>query len=114
MGVKNPKVYLLHMAECIDNIQDYTKDMPKDVFFDNKMAQDAVVRNFEIIGEAAKQVTNEIRLKYPDIEWKKMAGFRDILIHNYAGVDLDEVWVIIERDLTGLRKNLEVIIEQFD
>lgn len=76
------------------------------------MIQDAVVRNFEIIGEATKRLSQDLRQAYPDIQWQQIAGLRDVLIHDYLRVDLDEVWGIIERDLPELKGKIEEILQE--
>lgn len=110
MSKKDYKIYLRHIVDCMDSIQFYIKGMSKDDFLKNKLVQDAVIRNLEIIGEAAKQIPEDLRKRYPGIEWKKMAGLRDVLIHNYMGVDLDEVQKIISARLPRLRAALKVIL----
>lgn len=85
---KSNLYYLLHIKDCILKIEEYTDSLNQQNFLKNSLVQDAVIRNFEIIGEAAKQLSKEFRLKYPDIPWKSMAGLRDKLIHDYIGVDL--------------------------
>lgn len=73
---KNPIVYLNHILECIHKVQEYTIGMDEDTFLNDSLVQDAVIRNLEIIGEATKQLDQAFRLKYPQIEWKKIAGWR--------------------------------------
>lgn len=80
--MKDPRVYVVHMLECIRKIQDYTRG-GREEFLRNSLVQDAVVRNFEIRGEAAKRVPDAFRQAHPSIAWKRVAGFRDILIHDY-------------------------------
>lgn len=110
MSKKDYKIYLRHIVDCMDSIQSYAGEMSNEDFRANKMVQDAVIRNLEIIGEAAKQIPEDIRRKYSGIEWKKMAGLRDVLIHNYMGVDLDEVQKIVSARLPRLRAALKAIL----
>ena len=108
--MKDDKLYLIHISECIQRIESYTQD-GKRSFTQSRMKQDAVVRNFEIIGEAAKQVSEKLKLTFPQIPWKRIAGLRDVLIHNYIGVDFEEVWRIVELDLPHLKATIELILK---
>jgi uncharacterized protein with HEPN domain len=99
--VKDDRLYLAHILEAIEKIQRYTAD-GRDAFAADTRTQDAVLRNFEIIGEATKRLSPEVRDRQPDIPWKQIAGFRDVLIHDYMGVDIDEVWNVVEHSLSPL------------
>ncbi|EDX77630.1 conserved hypothetical protein [Coleofasciculus chthonoplastes PCC 7420] len=107
--MKNELLYLSNISECIGNIETYTKE-GKTAFFQNRMMQDAVIRNLEIIGEATKRLSPEIRNQYPDIPWRQIAGLRDVLIHDYLRVDLEEVWRIVEINLPDLKTRINQII----
>ncbi len=107
--VKDDRLYLVHIRECIGRIQEYTA-LGKADFMSSTKTQDAVVRNFEIIGEAAKRVSDETRQRYPQVPWRTMAGLRDVLIHNYMSVDLERVWGFVERDLPGLAIQLDTTL----
>jgi uncharacterized protein with HEPN domain len=85
---KNSIIFLRHILECVNSILEYTNGMTEETLLNNKIAQDAVIRNFEVIGEASKKIDDGIKAKYNNVEWKKMAGMRDKLIHDYIGVDL--------------------------
>ncbi len=91
---KDPRVYLAQIMERIDRISEYTAD-GKNAFFADQRTQDAMIRNFEVIGEAAKGIPEEYRKNYKAIPWRELAGFRDVLIHQYEGVSVAEVWQIV-------------------
>lgn len=108
--MKNEKLYLSNIKECIEKIETYTSE-GKDVFMRNRMMQDAVIRNLEIIGEATKRISTELREQYPNIPWRQMAGLRDVLIHDYLKIDLQEVWEVVEIDLPDLKPKIENILQ---
>lgn len=109
--MKRDNLYIAHILECIRRIESYTRD-GRDVFLNALMAQDAVIRNFEVVGEAAKRVSGELKEAYPDVPWRRIAAFRDMLIHDYMAVDLNEVWNILDRDLPDLKGKIEAILRE--
>ena len=109
---KDPVIYLNHILESISRIKEYTEKVNKEEFLDSKLIQDAVIRNFEIIGEATKQLDADFKNKYTFIEWKKIAGMRDKLIHDYLGVDLWAVWGVVENVVPKLEEQIIDIISR--
>ena len=109
---KNYKVYLQDIKETITKIEKYTKNLTFTQFKNNDLVIDGVVRNLEIIGEAAKKLPNQVKEKTPDVEWKKIAGLRDILIHEYFGVDLEIIWDIIKNKLPQLKKRINQALKE--
>jgi uncharacterized protein with HEPN domain len=103
---KDVRVYLAHILECVRKIERFTAP-GKRRFLNDDLIQDAVLRNFEVIGEAAKRIDETYRLAHPQIPWRAMAGLRDVLIHQYEGVDVAKVWEIIRKDLPPLKRALE-------
>jgi uncharacterized protein with HEPN domain len=103
-------VYLLHILDAITIIESYAAELTEDSFRQNRLIQDGVIRNLEIIGEATKKLPKRLTNKYPDIEWKKMAGMRDVLIHDYFGVDLERVWGVVRNRLPDLKENITKIL----
>ena len=109
--MKDDGLYLVNMKESIDKILSYAQG-GWDQFMSSPMEQDAVIRNFEILGEASKRVSKELKEKTPNIPWKKIGGLRDVLIHDYDVIDLEEVWKIVQQNIPGLKKSVEILISE--
>ena len=107
-------VYLRHILDAIHRIEEYTTGVQYEGFMSNNLVQAGVMREIEIMGEAAKRLTNEFKEKYPDVPWKKVAGMRDKLMHGYFGVDLDAVWDTVKKDINVLEGKIKDIIERED
>jgi len=106
---KDPRIYLLHIVGCIDAIAGYIAGLDKDSFLNEELIQDAVQRRLSIIGEAVKNLPPDLRSQYADIPWRRIAGMRDKLIHDYFGVDVDLVWEVSTSLLPPLKGRLEEI-----
>lgn len=107
--MKDDVVYLRHILECIDSIESYVPNGKQD-FFSSKLIQDAVIRNLEVVGEATKRISQELRQQHLKLPWREMAGLRDVLIHNYFGVDNDIVWNVVEKEVPILKDQITNIL----
>ncbi len=108
--MKNDRVYLTHIMDAIGQVETYVS-VGRDEFMSTPHWQDAVIRQLEIIGEATKNLTRQLRDEYGDVPWRRFAGLRDVLIHNYMGVDLVAVWGITQRDLPVLKEYVQTILK---
>jgi uncharacterized protein with HEPN domain len=108
--MRDVQLYLHEIAECIELIERYLTGQTREEFLRDGQLQDSVIRRLELIGEAARQIEDDFRQKHPEIPWRRMAGFRDVLVHGYFGVKLDRVWDVIEKDLPELKKNIQPLL----
>jgi len=109
--MRDPLLYVEDIVEAIERIQGYTEGMSFEDFIADQKTVDAVIRNLEIIGEAAKHIPDEFKALHPDIPWREIAGMRDRLIHAYFGVDLSLVWHTIRSELWELEKAMKELME---
>lgn len=111
--MKEDKTYLEHILDAIAKVEQYTAD-GRDAFMADDKTQDAVVRNLEIIGEATKRLSEELRYKHSEIPWKQAAGLRDVLSHDYMSIDLTIVWNVIDSCLPALREAVRELLTPDD
>ncbi len=104
------KVYLEDILGASDKVRRYMTGLSFETFSNDEKTLDAVIRNLEVIGEAVKNIPEEIRSEHSDVDWQKIAGLRDILIHKYFGIDLEIIWDIIQNKLPGLEKRVRQIL----
>ncbi len=107
--MKSDIVYLKHIQDAVEKIESYVA-IGREQFMADSHWQDAVIRQLEIIGEAAKHLSPELRGRYTNVPWRRICGLRDVLIHDYIGVDIDAVWVVTQTRIPELRDQIQVIL----
>jgi len=108
--MKDDRIYIEHILQSIERIQSYISGKNQESFSNDSITQDAVVRQLEIIGEATKRISKELRKNNPDVPWDDMAGMRDVLIHDYIDVDLNIVWKTASESISGLKALLNKLV----
>ena len=109
---KNIRIFLLHILESIERIESITAGISREKFLESEMIQDAVIRRLGIIGEAVINLPQSFKNNHQEIEWKKIAGTRDIIIHEYFGVDLKLTYKIIEKDIPELKEKISELLRK--
>ena len=108
---RNVKLYIKDIVEYMERAEEYVKTLDFNQFTEDKKTYDAVIRCIKVIGEASKNVPNEIRNRYPAIPWRDMAGMRDKIIHSYFTVDLEAVWLVVTEEIPRLKPLLLKILD---
>lgn len=109
---RDVRVYLIDIAERCDRISRYIADMDEAAWAGDELTQDAVVRNLEVIGEAVKRLPMDLREAEPEIPWQDIAGLRDILIHEYEGVDFAIIWDVAVNEVPPLRRSVSSLLDR--
>lgn len=107
--MRNQKLYVYDILKAIDLIESFVSEMNFEDFKKDLKTQSAVIRQFEIIGEAVKKLDKNLTIKHPEVDWSAVAGMRDLLTHHYFGVDLDLVWESVTEDLPTFKKTMKAI-----
>ena len=110
--MKDDKLYLIHIQECIERVEKYTAEGGKGAFLASTLIQDAVIRNLQTMAESTQRLPDVTKEAHPEVDWYKISGFRNVLVHGYLGVDLERVWIIVERDLPGLKRAITSMLNE--
>jgi uncharacterized protein with HEPN domain len=108
--LKDDRLYLIHILESIERVEEYTSE-GWEQFQADKKTQDAVLRNLQILAESTQRISSELKRDHPEIDWRGISGFRNVLVHDYLGVNLITVWGIIEGPLTELKKRMRDVLD---
>jgi uncharacterized protein with HEPN domain len=110
--MKDDRLYLVHIQDCIDHIQQFTGE-GKNAFFADRKTQDAVLRNLDTLSESVQRISTKTKLEFPEVSWRDISAFRNVVAHDYLGIELDYIWDIIERDLPILKIQISTICDTF-
>ncbi len=106
------QAYLEYIRECIERINEYTYQ-GREVFLANSMIQDAVLRRLQTLAESTQRLSDDLKTRVTEVNWRSISGFRNVLVHDYlGGIDLNIVWDVIDQDLPDLKKKIEVILQE--
>lgn len=111
--MKDDRLYLIHIKECIERVITYTEE-GKDVFVADTKTQDAVMRNLQILAESTQRLSNSLKEKHPEVDWRNISGFRNVAVHEYLSIDVKRIWDIVEQDLPVLEERIEAILRELD
>ncbi|MBN2374847.1 MAG: DUF86 domain-containing protein [Sedimentisphaerales bacterium] len=109
--MKDDRLYLIHVTECIERIESYMSGVDREEFLQTPLVQDAVIRNLQVLAESTQRLSESAKKARPEIDWYKISGLRNILVHDYLGIDIDTVWNILERDLPQLKPAVKNMLE---
>jgi uncharacterized protein with HEPN domain len=108
--LKDDRLYLIHILESIERVEEYTSE-GLEQFLSDKKTQDAVLRNLQILAESTQRISPELKNAHSEIDWRGISGFRNVLVHDYLGVNLITVWGIIEGPIKDLKKRMSEVLE---
>lgn len=107
--MKDDKLYLIHIQECIERIEEYVAD-GKASFMQDKKTQDADLRNLHVLSESTQRLSENIKQEYSHVDWRAISGLRNVIVHNYLGVNLQRIWEIVEQNLPDLKADTAAIL----
>ncbi len=109
--MRSDAVYLRHVLECIRRI-DENVSHGRETFFASHTLQDATLRNLQTMAEATRRLSDAAKARHPEVEWRRIAGFRNVLVHDYLGSDLERIWIVVRDDVPALRRQAETMLAE--
>ncbi len=110
MLINRDNLYLIHIRECLARVAEYTSG-GRDEFMQDTKTQDAVLRNLQTMGESTQRLSDSLKAGYPQVDWRDLSAFRNILVHNYMGMDLAQIWQIITDDLPPFEQQIDIMLQ---
>jgi uncharacterized protein with HEPN domain len=110
--MKDDRLYLIHIHECIDRVESYVNPGGCGTFMASTLIQDAVLRNLQIMAESTQRLSEALKAAHPEIDWRQIVGFRNVVVHNYLSVEPDRVWLVIEQDLPSLKRSVAAMLKE--
>jgi uncharacterized protein with HEPN domain len=111
MTERDDRLYLVHIQECIARIELYTAE-GKVAFMADTRTQDAVLRNLHTLAESSQRISDTLKVTQPDMDWRAIAAFRSVVVHDYLGIDLNQIWDIVQNDLPGLKRAIAAMLQE--
>ena len=108
--MKHDHIYVGHILECIERIEHYTRDGHQ-TFLSTTLIQDGVIRNLQTIGQSVSRVSEALKQAHPEIDWRSIVGFRNVLVHDYLGINITRVWEVVEHDVPALKQHMLRILQ---
>lgn len=110
--MKDDRLYLIHICECIERIESYVGRSGQQDFMDSTFLQDAVIRNLQVLAESTQRLSDDIKETESGIDWFEIGGFRNVLVHDYLGIEIERVWNILEKDLPALKEAVTRMLQR--
>jgi uncharacterized protein with HEPN domain len=108
--MKDDRLYLIHIQEAIERIEEYTQE-GEQYFMEDRKTQDAVLRNLHTLAESSQRISSSLKEQHPQVDWRILSAFRNVVVHDYLGISLRRVWDIVKNDLPGLKEHIAVILK---
>jgi uncharacterized protein with HEPN domain len=112
--MKDDKLYLIHIRECIERVESYVGPGGETAFMASTLIQDAVLRNLQIMAESTQRLSDALKSAHPEIDWRQISGFRNVLAHDYLSVEPNRVWLAVEQDLPSLKRSVAAMLEELN